>query len=776
MNLVSEECSALADRAPAFDLERFITRERHRIHLVGVAGSGMSGLAGLLIELGHAVSGSDKVTTTETERLQRLGMHSYEGHRAEQVDAAELVVFSSAIKSDNPILVAGRDSGKPVVRRAEALAAIMRAKRGVVIAGMHGKTTTSAMTAHVLREGGLHPSHYVGAEIQILGTNAHWDERGEYFVAEGDESDGTLRCFHPEHSLILNIEQEHLDFYADLAAIEEVFAHLIDQTTGTVFYNVDDPNTVTLCAKRRGAISYGFSEQAHYRGVDVDLRNFASVFCVYRSGEKLGEAILNVPGEHNVHNALGVIALASELGIPFEKIAASLRKFEHARRRFEIKYESDRFLLVDDYAHHPTEIRATLRTARATGRKRVLAMFQPHRYSRTKALCSEFGRAFDEADHVVVTDIYPASEPPIPGISGQTIVDEMVKHGHRAASYQPRFERAHCDLGSALDVGDLVLTLGAGNIHEQLSILAADLVIAEKLKAIVGKEGDVRLYEPLSKHTTLRVGGPAQFWVEPRNEKAFSDLIRFCRDENQPLFVLGRGSNLLVRDGGIRGVVVHPRGGDFDKIEVNGSEITAGAGVKLREIAYAARAANLGGLEWMEGIPGVVGGALRMNAGAMGAQTFENVTRVRYLDADGNPHVKNRDELEVFYRRFPLLENNFAISATFRAHPAEREEIDGRLRESQEKRRATQPIAKSAGCIFKNPNSIPAGKLVDELGLKNSRVGHARVSEVHGNFIVNDGGATAAEMLQLIGKIQNEARAKRGIELETEVQIVGEPG
>ena len=320
-----------------------------------------------------------------------------------------------------------------------------------------------------------------------------------------------------------------------------------------------------------------------------------------------------------------------------------------------------------------------------------------------------------------------------------------------------------------------MLSLGAGNIHEQLSILAADLVIAEKLKAIVGQEGDVRLYEPLSKHTTLRVGGPAQFWVEPRNEKAFSDLIRFCRDEHLPLFAMGRGSNLLVRDGGIRGVVVHPRGGDFDKIEVNGSEITAGAGVKLREVAYAARAANLGGLEWMEGIPGVVGGALRMNAGAMGAQTFESVTRIRYLDAEGSPHVKNRDELEVFYRRFPLLENNFAISATFRTQPAEREKIDSRLRESQDKRRTTQPIAKSAGCIFKNPTSIPAGKLVDELGLKNSRVGNARVSEVHGNFIVNDGGATAADMLQLIGKIQNAARAKRGIELETEVEIVGEP-
>ena len=784
MKPASEECDALADsaheefpsRIPPLDLPRFLTREHHRIHLIGVAGSGMSGLAGLLIELGHAVSGSDKVTTTETERLQRLGLRFHDQHRPEHADAANLVVFSSAIKGDNPILVARRDSGKPVVRRAEALAAIMRAKCGIVIAGMHGKTTTSAMTAHVLREGGLHPSHYVGAEIPLLGTNAHWDPRGEYFVAEGDESDGTLRCFHPEQSLILNIEEEHLDFYADLAAIEKVFEELIDQTSGTVFYNADDPNAARLCAKRKGAVSYGFSEEAHYRGIDVELRDFGSVFCVDRCGGKLGEAILNVPGEHNVHNALGVIALASELGIPFEKIAASLRKFEHARRRFEIKYESDRFLLIDDYAHHPTEIRATLKTARAMGRKRVLAMFQPHRYSRTKALCREFASAFDEADRVVVTDVYPASEPPIPGISGQTIVDEMVKRGHRGASYQPRFERVHCDIGNALDVGDFVLSLGAGNIHEQLSILAADLVIAEKLKAVVGEEGDVRLYEPLSKHTTLRVGGPAQFWVEPRNEKAFADLIRFCRDENLPLFAMGRGSNLLVRDGGIRGVVVHPRGGDFDKIQVNSSEITAGAGVKLREIAYAARASNLGGLEWMEGIPGAVGGALRMNAGAMGAQTFESVTRIRYLDAEGNPHVKDRDELEVFYRRFPLLENNFAISATFRTQPAERAEIDSRLRESQEKRRTTQPIAKSAGCIFKNPAGIPAGRLVDELGLKNSRVGNARVSEVHGNFIVNDGGATAAEMLQLIDKIQSAARAMRGIELETEVEIVGEPG
>src|SRR5213593_1255133 len=757
------------------DLAKFLTQERHAVHLIGVAGSGMSGIAGLLLQLGHEVGGSDKSDSLETDRLQRLGLKFYQQHRAADARDAELVVYSSAIKKDNPILKSAQENGKTTVRRAEALAAIISAKRGILVAGMHGKTTTSAMTAHVLREGGLHPSHYVGAEIPILGTNAHWDARGEFFVAEGDESDGTIALFHPEHALILNIEEEHLDFYSDLAAIEEVFAGLIAQTNRTVFYNIDDANTARLCATRKNAISFGFSDAADYRGAEVDLHSFSSDFCVYFRGQKLGEAVLNVPGPHNVHNALGVIALAVELGIPFEKIAASLRKFEHARRRFEIKYESERFLLVDDYAHHPTEIRATLKTARATGRKRVLAMFQPHRYSRTKALCTWFGSAFDDADRVVVTDVYPASEPPIPGISGQTIVDEVLKRGHRAATYQPRFERIHCDIGNALDVGDLVLSLGAGNIHEQLSLLAADLVIAEKLRAIVGETGVIRLYEPLSKHTTLRVGGPAQFWVEPQSENAFGALIRFCRDENLPLFVMGRGSNLLVRDGGIRGVVVHPCSGDFDKIEINGSEITAGAGVKLREVAYAARAANLGGLEWMEGIPGVVGGGLRMNAGAMGAQTFENVARVRYLDTEGNPHVKNRDELKVFYRRFPLLENNFAISATFHAQPDERAKIDDRLRESQEKRRTTQPVAKSAGCIFKNPDSIPAGKLVDELGLKNSRVGNARVSEVHGNFIVNDGGATAAEMLELIEKIKATARSKRGIELETEVEIVGEP-
>ncbi len=759
---------------PELDLEKFLTAERHAIHLIGVAGSGMSGIAALLLELGHDVRGSDKVRTLETERLVQRGLQFFSPHSADDTRDAELIIYSSAIRPDNPILAGALVQGVPAIRRAEALAAIMLGKRGIIIAGMHGKTTTTAMTAHVLRGGGLHPSHYVGAEIPILGSNAHWDSLGEYFVAEGDESDGTLQLFQPEHALILNIEEEHLDYYRDLTAIEEVFRKLLVQTRSTVFYCLDDPHGARICAAHPQTVSYGFSDAARYRATGIELQDFAATFCVERGGEKLGDATLNVPGRHNVSNALGVIALATELGISFEKIAKSLGTFRHARRRFEIKYQSDRFLLVDDYAHHPTEIRATLATARSAGRKRVLTMFQPHRYSRTQALRNQFGGAFDDADHVVITDVYAASETALPGVTGETIASAILQHGHRAVSYQPRLDRLHCDIGRMLAEGDLVLSLGAGNVHEQLSKLAAELVIAEKLKEIVGPEGEVRLSELLSKHTTLRVGGPAQFWVEPRTEEAFGKIIRFCRRENLPLFVIGRGSNLLVRDGGIRGVVIHPKGGEFDRLEISGLEITAGAGVKLKEIAYAAKGAGIGGFEWMEGIPGEVGGGLRMNAGAMGRQTFEEVVRLRYLDRDGAVQEVAPNEIEVHYRDVPILADNFVVSAVFRGKESAPEEIVRGLEASQTKRRTTQPIAKSAGCIFKNPAASPAGKLVDELGLKGLRVGDAVVSNVHGNFIVNEGNATAAEVLELIGKIQASAREKRGIELETEVQIVGE--
>lgn len=756
-------------------LAQFLTAEARRIHLIGVAGSGMSGIAGLCISLGHRVSGSDKATTIETARLQTLGLDFSSLANPAKVGEAELVIYSSAIKPGHADFDAAVKLGIPMVRRADALAAIMRQKKGIVIAGMHGKTTTSSMAAHVLRVGGVKPSHYVGAEIPILGVNAHWDPAGEYFVAEADESDGTIVGYHPEHAIILNIEEEHLDFYKDLAAIEAAFERLLANTKGKVFYCADDPNATRLVTtKHHRTIAFGESRAANYRFEAVHTKDFQSHFVVTRAGEPLGAITLNVPGRHNISNATAVIALATELGVPFSKIAEALESFRGAKRRFEITYRSERFMCVDDYGHHPTEIRATLASARQTGRKRIVAMFQPHRYTRTQALKEEFGRAFEDADVLVVADVYAASEQLIAGVSGQTIIDAIAQQtGQERCTFQARREQITYDIGRILEPGDLVISLGAGNIHEQGAALARDVAVLDDLHGVMGA-GVIKLYEPLAKHTTMRIGGPAQFWAEPETEEGFAKLVRFCTRKNLPLFVMGRGSNLLIRDGGIRGVVAYLARGEFKRLEVHEGLITAGVGVKQRELAIAARDAQIGGFEWFEGIPGNVGGALRMNAGAMGGETFRQVVSVRFVDANGEFHTRTPAEMDVQYREVGTLKTNYAVSAIFRGTPGEPEEIARKLEESQQKRRTSQPRESSAGCIFKNPGPTPAGKLIDELGLKGTRVGGAKVSEVHGNFIVNDKGATAADVLELIALIKAKAKTERGLELHTEVQIIGE--
>ena len=752
--------------------EAFTGATPRHVHLIGVAGSGMSGIAALLLGLGHKVSGSDKVDTVEVERLIKKGLVFHSPHSSECIHGADIVIYSSAIKAGNPAFDAATGQKIPMARRADALAAIMDSKKGVIVCGMHGKTTTSAMAAHVLRAGGFKPCHYVGAEIPILGTNARWDSEGEWFVAEGDESDGTLINYHPEHAIVLNIEPEHLDFYKDLTAIDAVYYRLISQTAGKVFYCADDEGAQRVCASHPRAISYGLSAEAHYQITNLTTENFKSRFTVSRHGKALGEVLLNIPGAHNAVNALAALALASEIGQSFESIAAALEAFRGAKRRFEVIYDSPRQTIIDDYGHHPTEIAATLATARTGGHGRVIAMFQPHRYTRTQALKDAFGRAFALADHVFVSDIYPASEKPIPGISGQTLVDAMLAAGHTSATHVPDIARIHQAAAALAEDGDLILSLGAGNIHEAGYRLAQDLKMRDTLQSAMGA-GRIKLYEPLSKHTTMRIGGPAQFWVEPESEEGFADLVRHCFDENIPLMVIGRGSNLLVRDGGIPGVVAHLSRGDFQRHEVNGTEITAGVGVKFKQLSALARSASITGFEWMEGIPGNLGGGLRMNAGAMGIQTFDQVVRVRFCDQDGNIFTRTPKELDVHYRSVPMLRTNYALSAVIAGNPGTQTEIDETIAGSLAKRRSSQPIAASAGCIFKNPSEIPAGRLIEELGLKNFSVGHARVSEIHANFIVNDGGATSEDVLTLIKEIQTAAQRTRGIELETEVQITG---
>lgn len=753
-----------------------------KVHLVGVAGSGMSGLALLLLGMGHRVSGSDMVTSGETQRMQGLGLVFSSPHRADEVHGADVVVYSSAIREDNVARAEARDHGIPCIRRAECLAAILHTRKGIIISGTHGKTTTSAMCAHVLRRGGIMPCHYVGAEIPVLGSNAHWEEDCEVMIAEGDESDGTLALYHPQHTVVLNIEEEHLDFYRDIDHIKEVFTTLLDQTAGKKIYFSGCSVARELCSKREGALSYGW-QNADYTASEIHESGGMVSFDVTKQGDRLGRVELGIPGRHNVLNALASIVVADTLKVDFQLVARALASFAGARRRFENKYVSPRLRIVDDYGHHPTEVEATLQTARSLNPGRLVVVFQPHRYSRTQKLADDFGKALQDADLVFVTDIYPASEMPIEGVTAQTIVDAVAANGDTLAQVVGPIQNAHHQVGNALQSGDLLVTLGAGNVHEIGTKIARDMAVLEEMiryceQADKEHEGNplikAKLYEPMNRHTTILCGGPAQYWLEPKTFQAFAKLVQYCRDRGIPQRIVGRGSNLLVRDGGIRGAVIHPAGGEFSEVRVEGDVIVAGVGARFKKLASVAAAHGLTGMEWMEGIPGNVGGGLRMNAGAMGIETFDQVIEVTFLDEDGEIRERSCDEIKAHYRNVPELRRNYAVQASFQAEYANAELIEERMVESKQKRRSSQPVAASAGCIFKNPGEIPAGKLVDELGLKDAAVGKAQVSTEHGNFIVNRGKASSSDVLDLIDHIKREAKSQRNISLETEVQIIGE--
>ncbi|HEY0257527.1 MAG TPA: Mur ligase family protein, partial [Candidatus Methylacidiphilales bacterium] len=361
-------------------LEHLLKSGPQRIHLIGVCGSGMSGLARLLLAQGHQLSGSDLVPAEQASLYVPAGVRYFEHHQASNVEGVALVVFSSAIAAENPERSVAVEQNILCVRRAECLVVLADAKSAYIVAGSHGKTTTSSMLTHVLRQADLNPSHYIGAQVPLLGANAAWTE-GAPFVVEADESDGTLALFAPQASLILNIEEEHLDFYHNVEEIVEVFATLCERTRGPIIYCADDKNSMLLCSHCEQAVSYGLSELATYRALDVRLENFSSRFSVLKRGQLLGEVALEVPGMQNVSNALGVVALATELGIAWNQVVSALAEFRGAARRFEVKYHSADYMVVDDYAHDPTEVKATLAAARNSGWKRVLALFQPHGYS-----------------------------------------------------------------------------------------------------------------------------------------------------------------------------------------------------------------------------------------------------------------------------------------------------------------------------------------------------------------------------------------------------------
>ncbi len=438
-----------------------------RIHFVGIGGIGMSGIAEVLVNLGYQVSGSDLKASPATERLQSMGAAIRLGHDAGCIEGAQAVVISSAVRSDNPEVLAAHAAKIPVIPRGEMLSELMRMKQGVAVAGSHGKTTTTSMIAQVLSAAGLDPTIVIGGKLNILGSNAKLG-KGQLLVAEADESDGSFLLLNPTLAVITNIDREHLDHYRDLDAICDAFQTFANKVPfyGAVFLCMDDANASNLRPRiNRRVVTYGTNPQVEIRARDIRQEGFRTTFHVTADGVDLGGFSLGVPGHHMVLNALAAIGVALELNVGVESIRESLAAFTGAERRFTSKGEKDGVLVVDDYGHHPTEIAATLKAARkGFPARRIVAAFQPHRYTRTQALMEEFGRAFFEADVVLLTDIYPASEPPLPGVTGEALAETLRRHGQRDVRFVADVEELPKELKVVTQPGDLVITFGAGSI------------------------------------------------------------------------------------------------------------------------------------------------------------------------------------------------------------------------------------------------------------------------------------------------------------------------
>ncbi|MDY0189793.1 MAG: UDP-N-acetylmuramate--L-alanine ligase [Desulfuromonas sp.] len=439
---------------------------RH-IHFVGIGGIGMSGIAEVLLNLGYQVSGSDLRASDITQRLEQLGGVIHVGHAPENVAAAQVVVTSTAVSADNPEVVEAHRLLVPVIPRAEMLAELMRMKYGIAIAGTHGKTTTTSMVATLLSQGGIDPTAVVGGRLNALGSNAKLGQ-GKFMVVEADESDGSFLKLSPTIAVVTNVDVDHLDYYADLDEICAVFIDFINKIPfyGLAVLCLDDTNIQAMLPKvEKRYVTYGLTPQADYRAVDIEYKDGATDFSVLFKNQDMGRMHLDMPGQHNVLNALAAMAVARELDLTAEAVRQGFAAFAGVQRRFQIKYNQE-IMVVDDYGHHPAEIKATLAAARSGWERRIVAVFQPHRYSRTQALFADFVTTFYQADCLIVLDIYAAGEAAIDGINGQMLAQAIAEHGHRNVHYAANSTQAVEQLHELIEPGDMVITLGAGSVWQ----------------------------------------------------------------------------------------------------------------------------------------------------------------------------------------------------------------------------------------------------------------------------------------------------------------------
>ncbi len=760
-------------------------RDVRHVHCVGVGGMGVGPLAVYLAQLGFAVSGEDDALGDGMRAvLTREGVVL-----GPMPEATELLVQSSAIAPTHPACRAASARQVPVARRGELLAEVVRGRRLVAVCGSHGKTTTTALLVAALRAAGF-PAGYVLGGLFADDTPPARAGASDWIVAEIDESDGTIDGFSPEITLAVNLDWDHADYYRQASDLEAAFAALFRRTRGVVLLSdacaLSARVAATVGGEARPCLTFG--RTGDFRG---EVAAGTGERMTLRLGGKFagaGEAVVRARGEFNAANATAALAAAQLMGAGLARNL--LTDYPGVRRRQTVLATADGVTVLEDYAHHPAEIRAlfaSLRT-RVAGRGRVIAVFQPHRFSRTAQFKAEFAAALSGADAVHLLDVYAAGEAPIAGGTTADIYAELKKNAPSLrVSYLPGSDdglfRA---LSRDVQRGDLVAFVGAGDIdrraREWLALQEVAAATARRwdehaaaLKARVGEGTRVKREEPLAAKTTLRVGGAARLYAEPASIADLQALLREAKDRGLAVLLLGRGSNLLVPDEGVDGLVIALNADAWSGFEpLADGRVRVGAGLRLKNLCGLAAKAGLVGFEFLEGIPGSVGGALRMNAGAMGGWMFDVVEEVEVMSLEGEVATLARSALHVDYRHCAELHHAIALGAVLRpAAQAEAGAIGRQIDVYRKKRHESQPREPSAGCMFKNPPGDSAGRLIDACGLKGERVGDAEVSPVHANFIVNRGQATGSDVLELVRRVRARVRQAKGVDLQPEVLLYG---
>ncbi len=775
-----------------------------RVHFVGIGGIGMSGLARILCRWGYEITGSDSAPSALLDELAAEGMTVGVGHTmTAEAASADLVVATAAVRADNPEMSAAHAAGRTVIKRAALLGALADARRGVAVAGSHGKSTTSGMLVWALRALGADPTFAIGAVLDgPQGATNAAPGSGAEMVVEADEYDRSFLRLHPDIAIITNIDYDHPDIFSTLEEYDRAFVDFVSgmRAGGTLVISADDPG----CARVMGradwqpggeVVTVGASPHVAWRieRTDEGVR-------VVGKDDVAVSLVLRVPGEHNVQNASAALAALTALGYDASAAAAALADFPGVGRRFDLKGEANGVVVIDDYAHHPREIAATLRAARERfADRRLWAVFQPHTYSRLKALLPEFAIAFGDADRVMILDIYAARETDTLGVSADNLLELLP--GGSVLTRDP----AHAaeQLAELVQPGDVVLTLGAGNITDAGPLLLDRLqaktaprerrgtstqrrAAPQESFPLPGRDSvKVVRDAPMRLNTTWRIGGPADYLVRAGNTDDLLTTVAWARDEGMPVTVIGGGSNLLVADSGIRGVTVLAR--------TTGERATGlievedlGDAVRMRVAAQAplswtgryAAERGWSGLDWGVGLPGTIGGATVNNAGAHGTEQIDHLQHVVILTAEGEVVEQPAAWLEAAYRHTIIKAAErprpwIVLAAIMHLPKGDPVELVRLADEHAAFRKATQPTGACAGSTFANPPGDFAGRLLEMCGLKGFAVGGAMFSPKHANWIVNDGSATAANVRELIAAAQERVFAEMGVELRREVEFLG---